>query len=137
MTDPEPGPDEIQYPVGVDTRQQQTSGAEEDEPTLPSHVEPAAVPAERHPPLTATPWYLEIVRVSSFERQQELLRLLHEVDGVTALGSSSGPDHFVVFECSNLGLKAAVEKFLTEVDPTSVLTQTHQQMLQSEGGEIA
>ena len=116
MTDPEPGPDEMQYPVGVITGQQQTSGAEEDEPT---------------------PWYLEIVRVSSFGRQQEFLRILHEVDGVTALGSSSGPDHFVIFECSNLRLKAAVEKFLTEVDPTSVLTQTHQQMLLPEGGEIA
>ena len=137
MTDPEPGPDEIRYPVGVITRQQQTSGAEVDEPALPTHVEPAAVLAERHPPMTTTPWYLEIVRVSSFERQQEFLRLLHEVDGVTALGSSSGPDHFVIFECSNLRLKAAVEKFLTEVDPSSVLTQTHQQMLQPEGGEIA
>lgn len=65
--------------------------------------------------MATTPWYLEIARVSSFERKQELLRLLHEVDGVTAFGSSSEPDHYVIFECSSLRLKAAVEKFLTEV----------------------
>jgi hypothetical protein len=84
-----------------------------------------------------SPWYVEIVRVSSNEKQQELLRLLHDVAGVTALGSTSGSDQFVIFECPDLRLKAAVEKLLVEVDPSSVLTHTARQPLQPEGGGVA
>ena len=76
-----------------------------------------------------TPWYLEIVHVSSREKQQDLLTLLHDVARVTALGSSSGPDHFVVFECPDRRLKASIEKLVGEVDPASVLTETHHQPL--------
>ena len=87
--------------------------------------------------MAASPWYVEIVRVSSLERQQDLLRLLHEVVGVTALGSSSDSEHFVIFECPDLRLKIAVEKLFVEVDPTSVLTHTARQPLQPEGGGVA
>ena len=76
-----------------------------------------------------TPWYLEIVHVSSREKQQDLLTLLHEVASVTALGSSSGPDHYVVFECPDRRLKTSIEKLFGEVDPASVLTETHHQPL--------
>jgi len=76
-----------------------------------------------------TPWYLEIVRVSSREKQQDLLTLLHDVASVTALGSSSGPDHYVVFECPDRRLKTSIEKLFGEVDPASVLTETHHQPL--------
>ncbi|MGH3473700.1 MAG: hypothetical protein ACRDOT_02170 [Aeromicrobium sp.] len=80
---------------------------------------------------------MEIVRVSSVEKQQELLKLLHDVAGVSALGSVSGSEHFVIFECPDLRLKTAVEKLLVEVDPASVLTHTARQPLQPEGGGIA
>ena len=76
--------------------------------------------------MTVTPWYLEIVQVSSREKQQDLLTLLHDVASVTALGSSSGPDHYVVFECSDRRLRTSVEKLFGEVDPASVLTGMHQ-----------
>jgi len=84
-----------------------------------------------------TPWYLQIVRVSSQQKQQDLLTLLQEVASVTALGNTSGQDHFVVFECPDVRLKIAVEKLFAEVDPASVLTQAHSHPLQSEGGELA
>jgi hypothetical protein len=84
-----------------------------------------------------TPWYLQIVSVSSRQKQQDLLRLLHEVAGVTALGSTTGADYFVIFECPDLRLKIAVEKLFTDVDPASVLTETHHQSLQPEGGGVA
>lgn len=84
-----------------------------------------------------SPWYVEIVRVSSHEKQQELLRLLHDVAGVTALGSSSGSDQFVIFECPDLQLKTAVEMLFAEVDPSSVRTHTARQPLQPEGGGVA
>ena len=88
--------------------------------------------------MATSPWYVEIVLVSSFEKQQDLLSLLHDVAGVTALGSSSGSDHFVIFECPDRRLKIAVEKLFVDVDPASVLTQTHHhQPLQPEGGGIA
>ena len=87
--------------------------------------------------MAPSPWYVEIARVSSVEKQQDLLRLLHEVTGVTALGSSRGSDHFVIFECPDLRLKLAVEEFLVDVDPASVLTHTARQPLQPEGGGIA
>jgi hypothetical protein len=87
--------------------------------------------------MTASPWYVEIVRVSSYEKQQDLLRLLHDIAGVTALGSSSGSDQFVIFECPDLRLKIAVEKLVAEVDPASVLTHTARQPLRPEGGGVA
>ena len=87
--------------------------------------------------MAPSPWYVEIVRVSSHELQQDLLRLLHDVAGVTALGSTSGFDYYVIFECPDLRLKMAVEKLFVEVDPASVLTHTARQPLQPEGGGIA
>lgn len=87
--------------------------------------------------MAPSPWYVEIVQVSSYEKQQDLLTLLHDVAGVTALGSSSGPDHYVIFECPDPRLKIAVEKLFVEVDPASVLTHTARRPLQPEGGGIA
>jgi len=82
--------------------------------------------------MATTPWYLEIIRVSSQEKQQDLLTLLHEVVSVTALGSSSGSDHYVVFECSDRRLKTSIEKLFGEVDPASVLAGTHQPIARHE-----
>ena len=53
---------------------------------------------------------LEIVRVASQEKQQDLLTLLHDISDVTALGSSTDGAHFVVFECPDRRLKIAIEK---------------------------
>lgn len=96
-------------------------------------------PAQRNgaTDMAATPWYVEIVRVSSLEKQQDLLSLLHEVAGVTALGSSNVSEHFVIFECPDLRLKIAIEKLFVDVDPASVLTHTARQPLQPEGGGVA
>jgi hypothetical protein len=74
---------------------------------------------------------------SNRQKQQDLLTLLREVVTVTALGSSSGLDHYVIFECSDLPLRRAIEKLLTEVDPASVRVQTHRHPLERENGELA
>ena len=87
--------------------------------------------------MARSPCYVEIARVSSVEKQQDLLRLLHEVTGVLALGSSSGSDHFVVFDRPDLRLKIAVDEFVVDVDPASVLTHTARHPLQPEGGGVA
>ena len=87
--------------------------------------------------MVTSPWYVEIVRVSSIEKQQDLLRLLHEVVGVTALGTSTESEHSVIFDCPDVRLKIAVEELFAEVDPNAVLTQVHRQPLQPEGGGVA
>ena len=73
--------------------------------------------------MTTSSWYLTIARVSSTQSQQELLTILRDVEGVTALGSSSGAEHFVVFECPDLRLKQAIEKLVTQVDLTAVIDE--------------
>jgi hypothetical protein len=87
--------------------------------------------------MTTTAWYVEIVRVSSREKQQDLLRLLHEVADITALGSSSGSDDFVIFECPDQRLKLAIEKLFAATDPDSILAEAHQQPQLPEGGGVA
>jgi hypothetical protein len=84
-----------------------------------------------------TPWYLEIVRVSSREKQQDLLTLLQEVANVTSLGSFDGYDYFIVFECPNRRLKIVIEKLFAEVDPASVHIRTHHHPLQQGDGQLA
>ena len=79
---------------------------------------------ERFAEMATSPWYVEVIRVSSLEKQQDLLRLLHEVVSVTALGSTSDSEHFVIFECTDLRLKIAIEKMFGEVDPASLPTYT-------------
>ena len=59
---------------------------------------------------------LEIVRVASEEKQQDLLTLLHDISDVTALGSSTEGAHFVVFECPDRRLKIAIEKLFAVFD---------------------
>ena len=84
--------------------------------------------------MAITPWYLEVVRVSTEEKQQDLLTLLREVASVTALGSSSGPDYYVVFECPDQRLKAAIEKLFGELDPAAEPTFQSDRPLQDAGG---
>ena len=88
--------------------------------------------------MAISPWYLEIVHVSSHQKQQDLLILLREVAGVTALGSTDGPDHFVIFECPDIRLKIAIEKLFIDVDPNSALTHsTNEEPLHPGGGGVA
>jgi len=69
----------------------------------------------------ATPsWYVEIVHVTSLEKQQEVLRLFQSVAGLTAMGVSSGHDHSVVFGCADKLMRSSAEVFLAELDPDAV-----------------
>ena len=82
----------------------------------------------------AIPWYLEIVHVSSAQKQQDLLTLLHDVVNITALGSSNGTDHYVVFECPDRRLAVAIEKLFAEVDPSSEPTFASRREVEHPGG---
>jgi len=71
----------------------------------------------------ATPsWYVEIVHVTSLQKQQDVLRLFEDVAGLTAMAVSSGDGHFVVLGTIDTLLKSAAEVLISEVDPAAVLT---------------
>jgi hypothetical protein len=72
--------------------------------------------------MASSSWYVEIVHVTSLQKQQEVLRLFQSVAGLTAMGVSSGHDHSVVFGCSNSLMRGAAEVFLAEMDPDAVCT---------------
>lgn len=85
----------------------------------------------------ASPWYVEIVQVSDRDKQQDLLELLLTVSGVTALGTDSDTDHYVVFECADLRLKSDVEALITDVDDAAVVVHTTRQAARPSGGGAA
>ena len=61
-------------------------------------------------------WFVEVVQVTSPGKQQEVLALLHGITGLTALGTTSGRDHFVVFECADHSMKISAEVLIAEID---------------------
>lgn len=76
------------------------------------------------------PWYLEIVHMSSREKQQDLLTLLRDVVSVTALGSSRDDEHFVIYDCPDRRLKVVIDALFSDVDP-SATRSTHQARVRS------
>ena len=77
---------------------------------------------------------LEVVHVASHEKQQDLLTLLHDITEVTALGKTTGSDHYVVFECPDRRLKVAIEKLFAVGDPDSELPSIPPQSQPRGGG---
>ena len=67
-------------------------------------------------------WLVEVVKVTSRDKQHEILELLTGVVGLTVLGTSSGHDHFVVFGCDGNLMKGAAEVLIAEIDPDAVRT---------------
>ncbi len=82
----------------------------------------------------STPWFLEVVRVSSHEKQQDLLTLLREVVDVTALGSTKDDEYFVVFDCPDRRVKAAIEKLFSSVDADATTTYEFRRPPQQQSG---
>ena len=72
--------------------------------------------------MATTSLLVEVVLVSSPEKQQEALRRFHGVAGLTALGTSSDDDHFVVVECVDQLMKSAAEIILGDIDHHAVCT---------------
>ena len=72
--------------------------------------------------MAPTSMFVEVVHVSSPHKQQEVLKRFHGVAGLTALGTSSGDDHLVVFGCFDHLLKSAAEVILADIDHDAVCT---------------
>jgi len=57
----------------------------------------------------ATPfWFVVVFQVTSREKQQEVLKFLQQVSGLTALGTFQDSDYFVVFDCEDEAMKRSV-----------------------------
>nr|ALS90324.1 MetaGeneMark_Unknown Function [uncultured bacterium] len=80
---------------------------------------------------------LEVVHVADHEKQQDLLTLLHDIAEVTALGSTTGTDYYVAFECADGRLKVAIEKLFGVVDPDSEPSYASLDSLLPGGGGVA
>ena len=71
----------------------------------------------------ATPdWCVVIFQVTSREKQQEVLRFLQRVPGLTALGTSEGDDNFVIFDCTDQATKRSAEVLIEGIDPGCIQT---------------
>ena len=67
-------------------------------------------------------WLVEVVQVTSDDKQQRILELFKGVTGLTVLGASSGQDHFVVLGCDGNLMKSAAEVLISEIDPDAFCT---------------
>lgn len=65
-------------------------------------------------------WILEVVRVSSREKQQEVLGHFPGLNGLIATGMSAGPDHFVVLGCVNDLFKGLADIVIADIDDGAV-----------------
>ncbi|MCW2824914.1 MAG: hypothetical protein JWQ91_1831 [Aeromicrobium sp.] len=64
-------------------------------------------------------WPLHVYRVRDEARQQSILRAFRRIayPGVTALGSRSGPECFVIAECRSFGDQIRARRVIRIVDP--------------------
>ncbi len=69
-------------------------------------------------------WKIQIFRVQSQRRQQRILSVFHRIDhpGITALGTQSGPDWFVIVECSTFADQLRAARIVLTIDPLAVRT---------------
>jgi len=72
--------------------------------------------------MATTSVFVEVVRVTSRKRQQDVLRLVRGVVGLTAFDVSSGNHHLVIFWCADKVAKSAAELLLADIDHDAVCT---------------
>ena len=78
-----------------------------------------------------TPWCVLVVRVSSHVKQQETLIALRDIENVTALGTSTDDELFVVVDCSDKRMRETIKKFVSALDPKSQVVYTLPRQLPS------
>lgn len=71
-----------------------------------------------------TEWKLHIYRVRDASRQQRILAAFIEIarPGVVALGTQSGPDHFVIVESCSLMNQVYARRVVMTIDPLATRT---------------
>lgn len=68
---------------------------------------------------STTQWKIHIYRVLDEARQQEILSAFRRIarPGVVALGTQSGPEHFVIVECCSLLNQFYARRVVLTIDP--------------------
>ena len=62
-------------------------------------------------------WFVKVVRVTSRDKQQQILSHFQAVIGPTAMGASSGGDYVVVLGCFDSPMKSAAEELISDIAP--------------------
>lgn len=77
-----------------------------------------------HSPASMTDWTIQIYRVRSESRQQSVLSAFKRIarPGVIALGTQSGPEHFVIVECCSLLNQFYARRVVLTIDPLAERT---------------
>jgi hypothetical protein len=72
--------------------------------------------------MATTHWFFEMIRVTSLQKQQEVLERFRRVAGLTAYRawSVSGTLHIVSFWSGDQLAKSAAEVLIAEIDPDAV-----------------
>ena len=72
--------------------------------------------------MATTHWFFEMIRVTSLQKQQEVLERFRGVTELTAYraSSASGTLHIVSFWSDNQLVKSAAEVVIAEIDPDAV-----------------
>ncbi len=80
------------------------------------------------PSTPSSDWKIHIYRVRSEWHQQRILTIFHRVarPGLTALGTRSGPDWFVVVESGSLASSIHAARIITTIDPRAVRTYEYE-----------
>jgi hypothetical protein len=73
-------------------------------------------------------WKIQIYRVENERRQQRILSVFHRIDGpgIVALGTQSGPDWFVVLECSSFADQIRAKHIVLTIDPGAERTYEYE-----------
>ena len=90
--------------------------------TCPTHLHRAAALSTRLRlgSMHTSSWIIEVVRVSSRAKQQEVLSHFPGCEGLTAAGVSAGPDYFVVLGCVDKLFKDLSDIVISDIDPGAI-----------------
>jgi len=89
--------------------------------------------------MAPTSVFVEVVHVTSQEKQQEVLRLFRRVAELSAIEVSAGQHYFVIFWCADELMKNAAEVILGDIDHDAVCTHVssprpRSRVMSNEGG---
>lgn len=75
-----------------------------------------------------TEWKIHIYRVRGKSRQQSILAAFKRIarPGVIALGTQSGPEHFVIVECCSLLNQFYARRVILTIDPFAERTYQYE-----------
>ena len=79
---------------------------------------------EQHQPTGSPRWVVQIYEMADADAQNMVGGILSGIDGLTVELAVSGPDRFLIVDCSTAVQAVSVHRFVTAVDPNAVVIHT-------------